>query len=207
MYLRAFLAHFGTVLYFTSSKSHFFSLTIYFYKTPHISFSILQYIILKYYTIILSFLYMFFSTLQSYRTATKPTPNHNTSRRRLAIIRCSNNHQPSTPANHNPPTTNNLPDPNRNKTPKTNHHPYATVKTDEFLTDRPPQEPPSPQTHVDKSKPTTTTTIPANPPEPKTHSRYNHPKTQNPDHNPQEPSPPPPIWVERVVERERERAE
>jgi hypothetical protein len=64
--LRAFPTHFGSILYFTSSKSHFSILTTPFYKTTHISFSILQYIILKYYKIIL-FLYIFFHTL------TKPT--------------------------------------------------------------------------------------------------------------------------------------
>ena len=122
----------------------------------------------------------FFSTLQSYRTATKPTPNHHASRWRLTIIWCSNNHKPSTPANQNPPTTNNLSDPNRDKNPKTNHHLHATVKTDEFLTDQPPQEP--------HHKPTPTNPNPQ-PPYSQTHHNpkpahgTTTPKTQNPDHN------------------------
>ena len=64
--VRAFPTHFASILYFTSSKSHFSILTTHFYKTPHIPFSILQYIILKYYKIIL-FLYIFF------HSPTKPT--------------------------------------------------------------------------------------------------------------------------------------
>jgi hypothetical protein len=60
--LRAFPTHFPSILYFIFSKSHFFILTTNFYKTLPIPFSILQYIILKYYKIIL-FLYIFF-TLQ-----------------------------------------------------------------------------------------------------------------------------------------------
>jgi hypothetical protein len=63
---RAFPTHFVPIVYFTSSKSHFFSLAIHFYKTPSIPFFILHYIILKYYKIIL-FLYFFF------HTPTKPT--------------------------------------------------------------------------------------------------------------------------------------
>ena len=51
---------------FTTLKSYFSILTTHFYKTPPISFSILEYIILKYYKIIL-FLYIFF------HTPTKPT--------------------------------------------------------------------------------------------------------------------------------------
>ena len=43
----AFPTHFSSILYFTSSKSYFFSLTIHFYKTPHNLFSILQNISLK----------------------------------------------------------------------------------------------------------------------------------------------------------------
>ena len=45
-------------------KSYFFILVTHFYKTLHISFSILQYIILKYYKIIL-FLHIFFNTPNS----------------------------------------------------------------------------------------------------------------------------------------------
>ena len=64
--LRAFPIHFASILYFTSSKSQFFILTTHFYKTPSITFFILQYIILKYYKKII-FLYIFF------HTPTKPT--------------------------------------------------------------------------------------------------------------------------------------
>jgi hypothetical protein len=53
-------------LYSTTLKSNFSILTTNFYKTSPISFSILQYITLKYYKIIL-FLYIFF------HTPTKPT--------------------------------------------------------------------------------------------------------------------------------------
>ena len=48
-------------LYFTCSKSHFSILTTHYYKTTLISFSILQYIILKYYKIILYLFIFFFS--------------------------------------------------------------------------------------------------------------------------------------------------
>ena len=65
--LRAFLTHFESILYFTSSKSYFSILTTYFYKTPHISFSILQYIILKYYKIIL-FIYIYIYISHSNQT-------------------------------------------------------------------------------------------------------------------------------------------
>ena len=58
--LRVFPTHFTSILYFISSKSHFSILTTHFYKTPPILFYILQYIILKYYKIIL-FIYIFFS--------------------------------------------------------------------------------------------------------------------------------------------------
>ncbi len=57
--VKAFPIHFGFILYFTSLKNHFSILTTYFYKIFHISFSILPYIILKYYKIIL--FYIFFS--------------------------------------------------------------------------------------------------------------------------------------------------
>jgi hypothetical protein len=53
-------------LYFTTLKSHFSILTTHFYKTTPIPFSILQYITLKYYKIILFYIYFFY-------TPTKPT--------------------------------------------------------------------------------------------------------------------------------------
>ena len=77
--LRAFPTHFGHFLYFTSSKSHFFSLQTHFYITPLIPFSILQYILLKYYKIIIFF--FFFpcfpnpSLRQHQPTATNPRRN------------------------------------------------------------------------------------------------------------------------------------
>jgi hypothetical protein len=40
--VRAFPAHFASILYFTAPKSHFSILTTHFYKIPHIPFSILQ---------------------------------------------------------------------------------------------------------------------------------------------------------------------
>jgi hypothetical protein len=49
--IRAFPTHFLSILYFTSSKSYFSILHTNFYKTPHISLSILQYFLLKYYKI------------------------------------------------------------------------------------------------------------------------------------------------------------
>jgi hypothetical protein len=55
---RAFPTENGLYLYFTTLKSHFSILTTHFYKTIPIPFSILQYITLKYYKIIL-FLYIY----------------------------------------------------------------------------------------------------------------------------------------------------
>jgi hypothetical protein len=71
--IRAFPTHFASILYFTSSKSQFSILTTNFYKTPLIPFSILQYIILKYYKIIL-FLYIFFHTPTKPTAADQPQP-------------------------------------------------------------------------------------------------------------------------------------
>ena len=64
--IRAFPTENALHLYFTTLKSHFFILTTHFYKTPPISFSILQYITLKYYKIIFFYIYFF-------HTPTKPT--------------------------------------------------------------------------------------------------------------------------------------
>jgi hypothetical protein len=50
-FVSAFPTGFLYFLYFTSSKTHFSTLHINFYKTPHIPLSILQYVLLKYYKI------------------------------------------------------------------------------------------------------------------------------------------------------------
>jgi hypothetical protein len=71
--IRAFPTENKLHLYFTTLKSHFSILITYFYKTSHISFSILQYIILKYYKIIL-FLYIFFHTPTKPTAADQPQP-------------------------------------------------------------------------------------------------------------------------------------
>ena len=71
--MRAFPTHFTSILYFISSKNQFSILTTHFYKTPLISFFILQYIILKYYKIIL-FLYFFFHTSTKPTAADQPQP-------------------------------------------------------------------------------------------------------------------------------------
>jgi hypothetical protein len=60
-------------LYFTTLKSHFSILTTHFYKTPPIPFSILQYIILKYYKII-PFLNIFFHIPTKSTAADQPQP-------------------------------------------------------------------------------------------------------------------------------------
>ena len=60
-HFRAFPTENVFYLYFITLKSYFSILIIHFYKTSHISFSILQYIILKYYEIIFIFFIYFFS--------------------------------------------------------------------------------------------------------------------------------------------------
>jgi hypothetical protein len=87
-------------LYFTTLKSHFSILITHSYKTPPIPFSILQYIILKYYKIIL-FLYIFF------HTPTKPTAKIKTARpinHNLNNLINSPDQQPSTVQINNPLT-------------------------------------------------------------------------------------------------------
>jgi hypothetical protein len=76
--IRAFSTHFGCILYFTTLKSIFSIIHAHFYITTHIPFSTLQYIILKYYKIIL-FLYFFFSVQPNQRHPSKPQEpiNHN----------------------------------------------------------------------------------------------------------------------------------
>ena len=96
--LRAFSVSFASILYFTYSKSYFFSLATHFCKTLHISFSILQYIILKYYKIIL-FLYFFFTLQPNPQQPSKPQEpiNHN-----LNNLINSPDQQPSTSQINNP---------------------------------------------------------------------------------------------------------
>jgi hypothetical protein len=101
--LRAFPTHFASILYFTPSKSHFSILTTHFYKTPHIPFSILQYIILKYYKIIF-FIYIYFFTLQpNPRQPSKPQEsiNHNLNNPINSL-----DQQPSTSQINNPASRN-----------------------------------------------------------------------------------------------------
>ncbi len=123
--LRAFLVSFASILYFTYSKSYFFSLATHFYKTLHISFSILQYIILKYYKIIPFFIYIFFQ--HSNHTSQQHQPKGNQTH---SNTKCTthNHHQ----QNPQPITT-------TNPQPKSVHHKPTPAN--------PNPQPPYPQTH------------------------------------------------------------
>ena len=101
--MRAFPTHFASILYFISSKNQFSILTTHFYKTPLISFFILQYILLKYYKIIF-FLYIFFSH-----------PNQTHGSRSVATA-----HNPHTYVGKPKPTPPNLMATNQNTNP--HHH-------------------------------------------------------------------------------------
>ena len=60
--MRAFPIHYISILYFSSSKNHFFYFTYQFYKTPLITLFILHYIILKYHKLSLFSFFFFFSS-------------------------------------------------------------------------------------------------------------------------------------------------
>ena len=166
---RAFPVGFGPIIYFISSKSHFFSLITHFDKTPQILFFILQYIILKYYKIIL-FLYIFFQ----HSNQTHAQPPHLTSATHYNPVL----QQPPTIDTCKSQPTHNKQQPTGSKSqqkPKNQSPPSCHCQNRRVphcpRPDRPPEEPPPTQTHAGKPKPTTT--IPANPPQPKTHSRHN----------------------------------
>ena len=73
--LRAFTTRCVSIIYFRSSKSHFFYFTYQFYKTPLITLFILHYIILKYHKLsFFIFSFFFFSSLSP------PSPMANSSR-------------------------------------------------------------------------------------------------------------------------------
>ena len=63
---RAFTTAYQKFIYFISPKTQFFILFINFYNKFHVSFFILQYILLKYYKIIIIFSFLFFPLSQSH---------------------------------------------------------------------------------------------------------------------------------------------
>jgi hypothetical protein len=91
--LRAFPTHFGCILYFTTLKSIFSIIHTHFYITPHISFSTLQSIILKYYKIIL-FLYIFFQSNQTNGIHQNPGSQSTTTSTTRSTAQINNQAQP-----------------------------------------------------------------------------------------------------------------